>query len=230
MIVAGALARSEITREESCIRRGLSRGESVRDMKTRLGRRSAKRARRTRDGTGVAQRRRHETLFKENLMTRSTMIASAAMALTLTLGAGCDKAADEQQKANAAQTEADRKIAEANREAVTKTTSAQVEADKKVAAAEGDFGKRREDYRHSVQTDLVDLDKKIDILDAKAKTATGKVKTDLDAKLAPIHARRAAFGSSFASIPTLTAPVWDDTKVRLDKEWTDLKAMVDKAQ
>lgn len=162
-------------------------------------------------------------------MTRSTIFASAAMALTLTLGAGCDKAADEQQKANQAQAEADKKIAEANKEAVTKTTGAQVEADKKIAAAEGEFGKRREDYRHKVQTDLVDLDKKIDILDAKAKAATGKVKTDLDAKLAPIHARRAAFGTSFANVSTVTAPVWDDTKVRLDKEWTDLKSMVDKA-
>lgn len=162
-------------------------------------------------------------------MTRSTIFASAAIALTLTLGAGCDKAADEQQKANQAQAEADKKIAEANKEAVTKTTGAQVEADKKIAAAEGDFGKRREDYRHKVQTDLVDLDKKIDVLDAKAKSATGKVKTDLDARLGPIHARRTAFGASFANVSTVTAPVWDDTKVRLDKEWTDLKGMVDKA-
>jgi hypothetical protein len=168
-------------------------------------------------------------LFKERFMTRNTIFASAAMALTLIFSAGCDKAADEQRKANEAQAEADKKIAEANKEAVTKTTGAQVEADKKIAAAEGDFGKRREDYRHKLQTDLVDLDKRIDILDAKAKTATGKAKTDLDARLAQIHARRSAFSSNVTNVQTATAPQWDDMKVRIDKEWSDLKALVDKA-
>jgi hypothetical protein len=151
------------------------------------------------------------------------------MAITLTLSAGCDKAADDQRKANEAQAEADKKIAEANRDHATKTTSAQVEADKKIAAAEGDFGKRREDYRHKVQGDLVDLDKKIADLDAKAKTATGKTKADLDTRLPQIHARRDAFAKSFNSVETATAPQWDDMKTRVDKEWSDLKALVDKA-
>lgn len=162
-------------------------------------------------------------------MIRSSIFASAAMALTLTLAAGCDKGADEQQKANAAQAEADKKIAEANKEAVTKTTGAQVEADKKIAAAEGDFGKRREDYRHKIQGDLVDLDKKIEVLEAKSKVATGKAKTDLDLSLAQIRVRRAAFTADFASVETATAVQWDNTKTRVDKDWTDLKALVDKA-
>lgn len=58
----------------------------------------------------------------------------------------------------------------------------------------------------------------------------GKVKTDLDLKLAQIRTRRAAFGTSFAAVETTTAPQWDDMKVRVDKEWADLKAMVDKAE
>src|SRR4051794_32743028 len=98
-------------------------------------------------GTRVAEPRatRHLNPFKESFfMTRNTIFASAAMALTLVFGAGCDKAADDQRKANEAQAEADKKIAEANRDNTTKTTSAQVEADKKIAAAESDFGKRRE--------------------------------------------------------------------------------------
>lgn len=163
-------------------------------------------------------------------MNRISILAPAAMALTLTLGAGCDKAADEQRRATAAQTEADKKIAEATKEGTTKTTSAQLEADKKIAAAEADFGKRREDYRHKMQGGLVDLDKKIDLLEAKSKGAKGKVKTDLDLKLAQIRTRRAAFGTSFAAIETTTAPQWDDMKVRVDKEWADLEAMVDAAE
>ena len=166
-------------------------------------------------------------------MTRASILASAATALTLTLtltlGAGCDKGADEQQKANAAQAEADKKIAEANKEAVTKTTSAQVEADQKIAAAEGDFGKRREDYRHKIQSDLVDLDKKIENLEAKSKAATGKAKTDLDLSLAQIRMRRLAFTADVTGVETATSVQWDNTKARVDKDWTDLKAMVDKA-
>ena len=162
-------------------------------------------------------------------MTRATILASAATALTLTLGAGCDKGADEQHKANAAQDEADKKIAEANKEAVTKTTSAQMEADEKIAAAEGDFGKRREDYRHKLQSNLVDLNKKIETLEAKSKAATGKAKTDLELSLAQIRTRRVAFTADLAGVETATAVQWDDTRARMDKNWTDLKAMVDKA-
>ena len=142
-------------------------------------------------------------------MTRVTTFASSALALTLTLACatGCDKAADDQNKANAAQ----------------------AEADKKIATAEGDFGKRREDYRHKVQTDLIDLDKKIDILEAKSKTATGKAKVDLDANLAAIRTRRTAFAQDMKGVDTATALTWDDMKTRVDKSWTDLKALVDKA-
>lgn len=162
-------------------------------------------------------------------MTRSSIFSCAAVALTLTLVAGCDKASDEQQKANAAQAEADKKIAEANKENAVKTTSAQVEADKKIAAAEADFGKRREDYRHTVQGNLIDLDKKIELLEAKSKTATGKAKTDLDANLAAIRTRRQAFTANMTQVDTATAIQWDNTKAKVDKDWTDLKAMVDKA-
>ena len=161
-------------------------------------------------------------------MTRSSIFASAGLVLTLTLVTACDKS-DEQQKANAAQAEADKKIAEANKEATVKTTGAQVEADKKIAAAESEFGKRREDYRHKIQTDLIDLDKKIELLEAKAKTATGKAKTDLDLNLAQIRTRRAGFATDMKSVDTSTAVQWDDMKARTDKDWTDLKALVDKA-
>ena len=162
-------------------------------------------------------------------MIRSTIFASAALALTLTLVAGCDKGSDEQQKANSAQAEADKKIAEANKKASTETTSAQLEADKKIAAAEGEFGKRREDYRHKIQTDLIDLDKKIADLDVKAKKATGKAKMDLDARLTSIRASRQSFATDMTTIDTATAVQWDGVKAKADKDWSDLKALVDKA-
>lgn len=162
-------------------------------------------------------------------MIRSTILfAAAATSLSLSLVAGCDRANDDQRKADNAQAEANKKIAEARTEATTKITSAQVEADKKVAAAEADFGKLREDYRHEVQADLIDLDKKIDRLEAKSKTATGKAKADLDANLPAIRSRRMVFGSEVKSLEVATAPAWNDTKAKVDKDFSDLKALVDK--
>ena len=162
-------------------------------------------------------------------MIRSSILATAGLALTLALVTACDKASDDQQKANSAQAEANTKITSAKMEAADKANAAQAEADKKIAAAEGDFGKRREDYAHKVKADVIDLDKKIDLLEAKAKTATGKAKVDLDKRLTDIRARRLSFAPGLKSIETATALEWDNTKARVDKDWTDLKGLVDKA-
>ena len=161
-------------------------------------------------------------------MIRSTMIVSAA-ALVLTLGAGCDRAADDQAKANNAQAEANKKIAEADKESTTKTTGAQVEADKKIASAEQDFAKRREDYRHSVTSDLVDVDKKIDTATAKDKTLAGKKKMDMDANLASLRAQRTAFDQDLAALDKSTALQFDSLKEKTDKDLSNLKSLVDKA-
>jgi predicted nucleic acid-binding Zn-ribbon protein len=160
-------------------------------------------------------------------MIRSTTILSAA--LLLALSAGCDKTgAADQEKANQAQNEANDKIATAKAEADQKITAAQSEADKKVAAAQGDFAKTVEDYRHSTQANLDDLNKKIDTLDAKAQTLKGKPKADLQTSLGEIRVKRDALVLDRKALESTTATAWDGTKARLDKEWTELKALVDK--
>jgi uncharacterized protein (DUF3084 family) len=162
-------------------------------------------------------------------MTRFSMLAAAVLSVLLTAACDKDKAMEEQNKANTAQNVATDKAAEANKEADQKIRNAQAEADKKIAEAQADFLKMREDYRHKTTTDLVDLNKKVEELDAKAKTANGKSKADLEAALKQIRSSRDAFAADYKSIETASATTWDATKVRLDKEWTDLKALVDKA-
>ncbi len=162
-------------------------------------------------------------------MTRSSMFVCGLGSLLLAFASGCDKAADEQQNAVNAQTTANDKIVQANQEADQKANSAQADADRKIAAAQAAFLKMREDYRHDTTTKLVDLDQKITDLGAKEKTATGKKKADLDAQLAAIRTQREAFANDWKSIETADATTWDSTKGRLDKEWTDLKTMVDRA-
>jgi hypothetical protein len=160
-------------------------------------------------------------------MIRSSILVTAV--LSAVLAVGCDKAIDDQTKANAAQAEANGKIGAANKEADQKGQAAQSEADKKIADANANFMKLREDYRHKTTTNLVDLDHKVDLLEAKSRAATSATKPDLDANLKQIHTKRTAFDADYKTIESASATTWDDTKTRLDKELTELTTLVDKA-
>lgn len=146
--------------------------------------------------------------------------AARCMVLCVILGvgsaAGCDKASDQEKKANVAQLEADEKIALAT-----------AEARDKIAEAQADFVKLREDYRHATTTNLVDLDRDVDAIEARAKLAVGKEKADLDARLAQIGAGRKAFVTEYESLDAASGARWDETKARLDKQWSNLKTLVD---
>ncbi len=157
-------------------------------------------------------------------MTMRVTFAAAVLSLSIV---ACDKPTDPQQQADIAQATANEKVAAAKKEADLKITAAQTEADRRTADLQASFAKTVEDYRHKTQTDLTDLDRKIDDLDAEAKTATGKAKNDLHAKLPPIKAKRAAFAADFKSLDSAAAVTWDSTKARLDGEWNDLKTLVD---
>jgi hypothetical protein len=160
-------------------------------------------------------------------MIRSSILATTV--LSLTLAAACDNASSDAQKAEVAQTEANDKSAGAMKVADDAVKSAQAEADEKVAAAQADFLKLREDYRHKVTTNLVELDRKTADLTAKLDQLRGKERAELDASLRQIHAGRDAFARDYQSLEGDSARTWDNTKFRLDKEWADLKALVDKA-
>jgi hypothetical protein len=149
--------------------------------------------------------------------------------LLMTLALACNNASDAQKTMNGARSEADQKIAAAVKDSDQKVKNAQQDEDKKVAEAQAGFMKVREDYRHVTTMNLVDLDHKVDDLQAKSKQSSGKAKTDLDASLKQIHADRGAFETDYRSIETATAATWDGAKARLDKEWTQLKTLVDKA-
>lgn len=155
--------------------------------------------------------------------------ASVCMALSLSLAAGCNKAQDEQRKADEARAEADHKVDEANREATDKINAAQADADKKVADAQANFMKLREDYRHDVSEDLTKVDKSIADLEAKAKTEKGKAKAELDAALPGIRSLRESVTTEYRSLELASAITWDDTKARVDKSIDELKKAIDKA-
>jgi len=159
------------------------------------------------------------------MLRSGTLIYSSA--LCILLFAGCDTASQQQKKAANAQDEANNKIVEATQEASQKVVSAQAEADKKIAEAQANFLKLREDYRHTTANNLVEFDRKVAELEAKAKEAKGKAKAELETKLQRIRDSRAAFAAEYKTLEAETAARWDATKAHLDKQWGDLKTMVD---
>jgi chromosome segregation ATPase len=162
------------------------------------------------------------------MMIRFTTL-STCIALSLVSAVGCDKAVDEQKKADEARTDADKKVTDANRDATDKINAARAEADKKVADAQAGFLKLREDFRHQVTGDLVAVDKSIADLDAKEKTAKGKTKTQIDAAMPNIHTLRDSVMTEYRSLELSSALTWDASKARVDKAVDDLKKAIDKA-
>jgi hypothetical protein len=147
----------------------------------------------------------------------------------LALAIGCVRAEDEQRKADEARAEASEDIAEAQRTADLKSNAARAEAKSEVAEATANFAKLREDYRRDTSDKLVALDKEIADLEVEAKTATGKEKTELDAKLPLVRSQREAFMSEYNSLEAASATTWDAAKERADKAWDALKKTVDDA-
>jgi hypothetical protein len=162
-------------------------------------------------------------------MLYSKILSCCLIVGAMAIGTGCDKASDDQAKANAAQTEANDKIAAAKTEADKKAVAAQTEADQKIAEARASFTQRREDYRHKTTTNLAELDRKVDGLNDKSKSATGQAQSDLNANLTQIHSQREAFMTDYNTLETVNADTWDAAQTRLDKKWADLKALVDRA-
>jgi hypothetical protein len=176
-------------------------------------------------------RKRQVPLERTASMSRLIKIYVAVALAAGPFAAGCDNsAADAQRQATEAQKKANVEITNANVEANRKASEAQSEADKKIAIAEANFATTREDYRHQKQSDLDALNKQLEDLDAKAKTATGKVKAELRATVPALRAQRDAFVADFHLLATPNAGTWDATRARLDKEWADLRAAVDKAE
>jgi hypothetical protein len=149
------------------------------------------------------------------------------IAAALVANAACDKpgVAEQQKEQNAAQENGDQQ-----ERAARESASAQADMNEKIAAARADFDRNREQFLRGKRGDLDELDSKIASLEKEERSVTGKAKADLDAKLPSIRARRAAFGADLRSLDATTAATWDDTKARIDKEWSLLRAAVAQAE
>jgi hypothetical protein len=156
-------------------------------------------------------------------MIRSSMFVGALLAVSLT--AACDQASDAQARADKAQAEAQARTDQARAEADAKMKAAQAEAERKIAQAQADFLKEREEYRSAATVKLAELDKKIADIEARARTATGKTKAELEATLQRIRDAHDRFDANFKAIESTSAAMWNDIKATLDKELSDIEAL-----
>jgi hypothetical protein len=144
--------------------------------------------------------------------------------------AACGKSATEAQDAvNNAQAKANTEITNAQVTLDEKARTAQAEADKKIAQVQVEFAKAREDYRHTMRSNLDSLDGRLDRLDTKLKATTGAAATDLAETTTGLRFQRDAFVNDLKKLDLATASTWDATTTHLDKEWTDIDGAVDKA-
>jgi hypothetical protein len=99
-------------------------------------------------------------------------------------------------------------------------------AEKTVSAARADFETTRENYLHARRLDLIDLDRRIEDLEAAPPAGA---KADIRARLLAIDAQREAFGRHMWSLETTTPAAWDAATKKLDQEWDALRRAVDTA-
>jgi hypothetical protein len=157
---------------------------------------------------------------------RQLLSQSAVIAIVL-LGA-CDDGANEVRRMAAAQNEVDsRIIAIAIADASQKAKQAQRDADNKIALVKESFLKARENYRHMVKTNLIDLDRSVAELEDQAKAAPAQARGEAQAVLRQIRTRRETYANNLTSLEAETVATWDDAKARMDKEWSALEELVE---
>jgi len=154
---------------------------------------------------------------------------SATLALALSLFIACDNATDDQLKAKNAQIEANKTISAANKQASSDDLAAQAEADKKIAASNADFAKLRSDFGRETSKSLTDVDRKVGQIETMSTAGRTRAQLDVDARLKEIHTKRAQLDTDFNALQASPEVAWDGQKDHLNKELSELTALVEKS-
>jgi hypothetical protein len=142
---------------------------------------------------------------------------------------GCSKAPIQQRQGASVSSITNDRSAGTDTGDVLRAKNAELEVQQKNALVQSDFMKMRESYRKQITASLTALDRKVTILEGKAKYSEGKARNNLEMGLTQIRADRYAFTDDYKSLDTVTSANWDATKARLDKQWTELSNLVDRS-
>jgi hypothetical protein len=158
-------------------------------------------------------------------MSRFTLFCLSLAATPLL--EGCDKSAGiTQDPLSTVINTTAAEVADASVGARDKLSAAETKTGNAIASAETDFATTRDDYRHKMQSNIDGLERKMAILDAKAKAGT---EADLRATLPALRTRRGTLLTDFHSLDHESAATWGAARARLEKEWIELKDAVEKA-
>jgi hypothetical protein len=181
-------------------------------------------------------------------MAYSKLLISISVTVPMALLACNRTSADDQNKAMAAQRQADETIARTQREADQKAAEAQKKADEAAANARDQANKdtskaqanandvirsanesilkTRNDLREWAQKKLNSLDGDIDSSKTKAQTASTKEKQNFDRALSDVEAKRQVVQNELVSLETQAGGALDQLKTRLEKEMDTLQSSV----
>jgi len=182
-------------------------------------------------------------------MIRSQWIAGAVLGSLVALAA-CDRndPRAEEERARAAQAQADesvakaqaeaqKKIDEARREANKETTEAmneanhetaeaQKNANEKIRSANENVLEKKNDIKEWANKKLGEMDTRIDESKTKAQKAAPSVKEKFQRALEDVDAKRDTVRGRIASLDSQTAAALEDTKDRLDKDFSEFQTSV----
>jgi hypothetical protein len=151
-------------------------------------------------------------------MTHYSRLAAALLALSLPLA--CDKASDDQVRTTGAEVKANKEIKAANDQATREDLAAKAAEDRTISAANSDFAKLRADYRTQTTKNLREVDHQVTALEERSTAG-------VDARLQQIHAKRAQVDADLQALSSASESTWDAQKASLDKELSELNALVE---
>jgi len=182
-------------------------------------------------------------------MIRSNLIAGVVLGSVVALAA-CNQnnPQAEEERARAAQAQADESIAKAQAEAQKKidearkeanddttaalnkaneeTAAAQTKANEKIRGANENVMEKRNDLKEWANKKLGEMDTRIDESKTKAQKASPTIKQKFDQALADVDTKRDNVRGQIASLDTQSAAALDDAKDRLDKGFSDFQTSV----
>jgi len=122
--------------------------------------------------------------------------------------------------------EAQAEVNEAHAEAVDKVRTAQGKLSEEASEAAESLSKAKTEYRAKAEREIADVSKAIDELKAEVVNATGKAKTDVEAAIADAEQRRAMVEQDLKNLQVATAQELERVADRVEKQIVELRKRV----
>ena len=138
--------------------------------------------------------------------------------------------AEAQRKIDEARKEANKETTEALNEANQETAEAQKNANEKIRGANENVLEKKNDIKEWANKKLGEMDTRIDESKTKAQKATPTVKEKFERALEDVDAKRDTVRGRIASLEAQSASALDGVKERLDKDFSEFQTSVNRLE